>query len=360
MYVPMMKARLAELKAAEIVCDLFSDNIIPLIEILKEEGETVHTKENGKRVKIKIPPTQDSLITLDKINDILHSKNVFVDYFRFQAESYKDKVDIKQVQLSWQLSNDEDKYLQYVEKICCFNNMIPVISIKKGFDIKKQKLKDFIQNLHRKTTAIAFRITEEFLDEYSDLIETCMNGDDYLLFDIGNQNPESKIMELLELSSLNCTCKKILLNAPRKYEQSNSEFGKNGITNLIYTSARIQSEEYGLDGFGDYCGLKDALPKPGGGSKGAALALFYDFYLNKFYVYLEKNTDLGFGGYKNLIPLIINDADKLDKDRDCLAMAEVIKLDTKKSTGNWQTWHKINVIRSIHQMYKYYNNNPIE
>lgn len=366
MYVPMMKSRQVELKVLEETSDLFSDEIIPLIEILNEKfrpnykiepntGEIVREIVNGRKCKKKIPPTKDCIITLENINSKLNKKKVFVDYFRFREKDYGSGLDFKSLQLSWHLSNNEDNYLNYVEKICKFENMVPVISIKKGFDINVGKLKVFIEKMHTKTTSIALRITEDFLSDYSEMIENYMNENDYLLFDIHEQNPDSKIMELMELSNLNCECKKILLNSPRNCKYKNSDFSEHGICDLIFTSARTQSEENSLYGFGDYCGLKDCLPKSGGSGKGAALALFYDSKINKFYSYVEKNTDLGFTGYKKLIPIIVSDSNTLDSDDDCLAMVQVDNLYQRNSSGNWSSWHRINMIRSIQQIFKYYN-----
>lgn len=363
MYIPMLKARQAELKAIEGTCDFFSDKIIPLIEILNETnyetdpytGKFVREKINGRNMRKKIPPTEDCTITLENINKKIKSKKIFIDYFRFQEKKYGSGLKFSSLQLAWQLSNSEDMYLKYIEKICKFKNMIPVISIKKGFEINTSKLMSFIKKLHVETTSIALRVTEEFLSDYTEMIENCMDENDYLLFDIQEQNPDSKIMELMEVSLLNCDCKKILLNSPRNAKYKNSDFNEHGLCDLIFTSARTLSEDNNLDGFGDYCGLKDALPTNGGNGKGAALALFYDFKINKFYSYVEKDRDLGFAGYNNIIPIIMKDTSTIDPDSDCLAMAEVNTLYLKASSGNWGSWHKINMIRSIQQIFKYYN-----
>ncbi|MEG2908091.1 MAG: hypothetical protein RR945_02630 [Erysipelotrichaceae bacterium] len=363
MYIPMLKARQTELNVVKKVCDLFSDEIIPLIEILNETdyktdtetGEFIRQKVNGRNVKIKIQSNENSTMTLENINSKIKSKKILIDYFRFRETKYGKGLNFNSLQLAWQLSNNENMYLKYIEKVCKFKNMIPVISIKNGFEINASKLMSFIKKLHTETNSVALRITEEFLSEYVEVIENCMNENDYLLFDIQEQNPDSKIMELIEVSLLNCDSKKILLNSPRNAKYRNSEFNENGICDLIFTSAKTLSEDNALDGFGDYCGMRDSLPTSGGSGKGAALALFFDFKINKFYSYVEKNKDLGAGGYKNIIPIILNDSSKLDPDKDCQAMAEVYALYQRNCPGNWTTWHKINMIRSIQQIFKYYN-----
>lgn len=75
-----------------------------------------------------------------------------------------------------------------------YNNMIPVISVKPGFDIPKNELKSFVTQLQNKTEQMALRITEEWIDEYKDIISDLLRHHDFLLFDIEEQNPESKFM----------------------------------------------------------------------------------------------------------------------------------------------------------------------
>lgn len=198
--------------------------------------------------------------------------------------------------------------------------------------------------------AIGLRITEEWLEGCRAVIKNVLRDTDYLLFDIGEQNPTSKIMELEEVMELETSVKTILLNSPRKSGAKNGDYEEFGITELIDNSVRDIFSEYGFEGFGDYCGLKDALPTIGSNGTGAALALLYDFKKNGFYSFLNPNTRQGLSGYHKIIPVILSKKAILDPLHNCPAIQKIEELVNSGSTGNWRTWNNINITRYIHQM----------
>ncbi len=67
-------------------------------------------------------------------------------------------------------------------------------------------------------------------------------------------------MELEEITRNEICAKIVLLNSPRKASIKNGEYNTHGVTDLINNCAKCKAEEYGLEGYGDYCGLKNALP----------------------------------------------------------------------------------------------------
>ena len=358
----MLKMRSEELRVVKKMKGYFSDKIIPLIEILDDKYEPRYKmdsmtnefiyKEVGKsRRRVTEVPQESDIITLEFLNELVNEKPLFIDYFRFTRKKYGNNIDFSKVELAWKLNNNEELYKNKIRDISKFSNMIPVVSIKKEFGMKKGHLKNFLLEIHEKNNSIALRITEEWLEEYDEVIKEVLTNRDYLLFDIEEQSPETKFMELEELIEKDYNAQIVLLNSPRKLSINNGQYPAHGVTDLIDNSARDKVSEYDLDGYGDYCGHKDTLPMLGGSNgTGAALALLYDYKSNEFYSYVNKDTSQGMRGYLALIPVILAEKMILDPLDECLAIKEIENL---KSSGNWTTWININLTRYIHQIHKY-------
>jgi len=157
-------------------------------------------------------------------------------------------------------------------------------------------------------------------------------------------------MEYEEIKAINTQARIILLNSPRKENIHNGAYPVNDLTDLIDCSAKDIAFDNNFSGYGDYCGLKDALPTKGGSNgTGSAIALFYDYANNKFHSYVHLDTLEGLGGYRYLIPIILSESAALDPDGDCPAINRIKGM---SSSGNWSTWHKLNATRYIYQVYK--------
>lgn len=360
-YIPMLKTRDEELRVLRSMKEHYSDKIIPLIEVIcekyqvrymtDENGEFIREKHKTQYRKVKCVPTEQDIITLQSLNEMVESQKLFIDYFRFSLDKYGKNIKFESAELAFNLSNDYQLYKQKVLSVAQYKNMIPVISVKPDFDIPKNELKNFVAQLQNVTEQMALRITEEWIDEYKDIISGLLRHDDFLLFDIEEQNPESKFMEIEELNDLGAKCKIVLLNSPRKASIKNGEYPEHDKTDLINNCARNIAGAYNLTGYGDYCGLRDVMPlnnKSNG--TGAALALLYDFTENVFYSYCNHDTSLGTRGYLDIIPLIMGDEVILNRDGDCPGY---MKIEQIPSTGSWNTWHHINAVRYIHQTSKY-------
>ena len=358
-YVPILKSRMVEYKVAKDMSFCFCQQMIPLFEIIAENyetryvidektGEFIYEQHGKRRMKKKMPNTADAIITLEYINRLIQMKQVFIDYFRFSIEKYGSDVDISKAKLAYDMNNNYELYKNKIFDITKYANMIPVISIKKGFKIPKGELRTLIEELQTHANSVALRITDECIDEYQSLIVELLREEDYLLFDIEEQIAKSKFMELEEITESNIKAKKILLNSPRKKAVKNGEYPENDYTDLIDTSARFEVRDYGWEGFGDYCGLKDQMPRNGGSNgTGAALSLLYDFEKNMFRSFCNHDTNMGVGGYSSLIPVILENENNLNFDGDCPAYDEIKKL---PKSGSWNTWHHINAVRYIYMM----------
>ncbi len=360
-YVPMLKTRDEELRVLKSMKGCYSDKIIPLIEVISEQyqvryktdenGEFIREKHKTQYRKVKCTPTEQDIITLQSLNEKVDGCKMFIDYFRFSLNKYGKNIKFESAELAYNLSNDYQLYKQKVLSVSQYKNMIPIISVKPDFGIPRAELKSFVSQLQETTEQMALRITEEWTDTYRDIICDFLRKDDFLLFDIEEQNPESKFMEIEELNDFSAKCKIVLLNSPRKASVRNWEYPEHDKTDLINNCARVIASDYGLTGYGDYCGLRDVMPlnnKSNG--TGAALALLYNFTENVFYSYCNHDTSLGMRGYLDIIPLIMEDEEILNSDGDCPAY---MKINQIPNTGSWKTWHHINAVRYIHQTSKY-------
>lgn len=286
---------------------------------------------------------------MDFLNELVEGKTIFIDYFRNDIEKYGTDINISRVSLSYKLNNDQNLYFNRLKELVSYPNMIPVISIKKEYEIGKSILEKLLMDLQKTKSAIAIRITDELYDDYSDLIQQSLRETDYLLFDIENQNPQTKFIELSEIGLDENKFKKILLCATRG-SLKNGGYPDRGVTDLIYTNTKSEAELYNFNGYGDYCGLKDDLPTNRGGNVGAAIALFYDAKIEKFYSYVEKDTSLGQKGYKRLVPKIISDAKILDVNNDCPVFKTILEQHNIGKDGGWVTWKVYCILRYVDQV----------
>ncbi len=364
-YVPILKNRQQEMKIVKDLNMCFSEKLIPLIEIVNEEykkrylvneltGEIEYEIKSGnkRKTKVELEATDEDIITLQNLSKRLGDKKAFIDYFRFKEEEYpKVKLDLKGVELSLILSRNFDLYKSKLLGLSSYNNLIPVISVKKQFPISVGELERLIIEVQEKTPIIALRVTADMLDDYEGIIKRCLRKEDYFLFDIREQSVEARFMELMDVMEFNLEGKMILLNSPRKLSVKNKQYEEFDFTDLIDNSALEAYKEYNFDGVGDYAGLRDILPEYQAGSKnmGHALALLFIKERNKFFSLMNNNSRLGMSGYISIINKILAEKSKVDPDGDCPAICKIERIE---SSGNWSTWNYITLARTIHQIYK--------
>jgi hypothetical protein len=360
-----MKNRSNEMRFSKKFNYLFNNNIVPLYEIITDEYEPKYKKDpytgefvyeikpnNVRKTKVQLPPTPNDIITLDVISKNLNGKKAFIDYFRYDESEYpKLKIDTSQVELAFKLSRDINEYIKHIKLITNYSNFIPVISIKSKCSIDITLLVPLINELQSKCKSIAIRITYECFDKYSKVISSLLRKDDFLLYDIREQNVFSMIFEFKKLDKVPIIANKVLLNSPRPFNIANGQFEVHGVTSLIDNSVVKEYKKNNFIGFGDFGGLRDILPVRGGSNgKGAALALLYEYSINAFYSYVNPDTDLGPRGYKSIIKTILSERHILDPKNDCPALDKIKNLDT----GNFPTWIYITLIRYVYQIYTYH------
>jgi hypothetical protein len=363
MYLPIMKNRAEELKVINDMNKFFSESMIPLIEVIRDEyitkykiddvtGEYVYEIKPGnkKRNKIILQPTEDDINTLDKIQERLNGKKAFIDFFRFSESEYDNK-DFKGIELSFKMSRDYNYYKQRMLQIGNYINLIPVISIKKGFIISEHDLMKLINELRRDNSSIAIRITDNHLDDYIELLEKHLTQEDYIMSDIRNQHVDSKFIELEEFQELETDARKILLNSPRSREIKNGDYENLVFTKKIDNKVAKKYRDYKLDGFGDFGGLKDDLPVEGGGNgMGAALGIIYSKEKNAFYSIVNYDTNMGMSGFEYVRREILKRLSLFDSRDECIAIKRI--KDMKFKFGSWRTWNNITLTRYIQQQAK--------
>lgn len=362
MYIPIMKNREQELRVIQDMNKYFSNNIIPLIEIIKDEHEIRYAKDsNGdykyemkpgrkRKTKITLPKRDRDIITLSSLQKRLKNKKAFIDFFRFKDKEYGNKK-YKDIELSFSLSRDYNSYRNRLLEVSKYNNFIPTISIKEGFNPSMTDLHSLILELKRSNPSIAIRITDDFLDtdDYLNLIEKHLSENDFIMLDIREQSPEVKFIELEEFKEFETEAKKILLNSPRLRKYKNSDYKNLVFTNKIDNSATLKYKEYNLEGVGDFGGLKDDLPSEGGGGYGSALALMFSKDKNQFFSIVNKNSKLGLRGYPYVVGELLKKFSTLDESKDCPVIKKIKENAQKNSFGNWQSWTYYTLARYIHQ-----------
>lgn len=367
LYVPMLKLRSTEQKALKCVEECLSDKIIPLIEIIEdlyptiydvdqETGEILTEKVLNKNGKIcnrkkKRKPERNERNTLEKINELVEGKKVFIDYFRFHPDEYKkSNIDLNKVSLSLELRKEE-YYKERLGEVVVYDNMIPVVSIKPSYIFPQKDLETLVRQLKYNNHAVALRIHVSIVEEYRNFCETQLGAEDYIMIDVKQDPVDSHVMELMEVSEWKCETKKIVLNSPRDSRISTYDFEEEGVTALIDNSARELCSTYGLDGYGDYASYSDKLPQgqQARGESGNAVAFLYRYDVNGFEVF-HNTSEIGLKGFDSVAQRVMEAEERLNPDGDCLGYSEL-----RKAGGyrDWKLWIRIGIVRYIHQMYKY-------
>lgn len=361
MYIPILKNRTSEMKVLSQVNSLTGKGMMPLIEVISSDYKTQYKKDpvtnefiyvQGKkqRRRVKLEPTEADNITLEKIKEYTANNRSFVEPFRFDSNDYP-KTDISKVLYSFEISRDFNKYKEQLVKVSKEPSMIPVVSIKKSFEIPTDQLEELVDLLKLNTVTIGLRIAVDLFDDYLECIENILDENDYIFIDLQNNNFDSKELEIEDVKDCDLECKKILLNCPRSNDINNADYEENKVTAFIKNCVAERYYEYDFDGFGDYGGLKDALPldRQGGGT-GAALALIYNKDANAFISFVNKDTSLGLRGFREVRKNILANPSLIEDFHTCDVIKEIRGMSL--TFGNWNTWIEHCLKRYIDQVIK--------
>ena len=126
MYVPMFKTKREELSVSKELNHCFSSKTIPLYEILADKYKVryktdpktnleIREKKGTHMMRVKETPSNDDIITLDFINNIVDNKKAFIDFFRFTIEKYGKRINVSSAELALKLSRDPEAYKRRVK-----------------------------------------------------------------------------------------------------------------------------------------------------------------------------------------------------------------------------------------------------
>jgi len=331
MRVVAMKNRQCEYGAMKTLLHdgLISNEIVPLVEIVKEGGS----------------------YDIAKWSELFSGRMLFADFFRCDLKEY-GKVDMEKIKLVIKLTNNLDRYQEKVQELTHYPNIIPVITIKRNIDkLSAHSVVTLIADLRaaRHSGAIAVRIDD--IKGYEQVLKAALNDNDFVIFDISEQPYAAKVMEYDELHDLGLKAHTVLLCSPRSRDTRNGSYEDGDYTLLIDNGGSVKYSDYGFDAYGDYGGLKDNLPGAGGNGQGCALALMYNRRLNQYKAYVCGDSSIGTKGFDHVASSILADRKELDPTKTCAAMSLIVeKYTTGGSNGNWATWIKYILMRTVQQL----------
>lgn len=363
MYIPILKNRKEEMSALVALQSVFGDNIVPYIEIIKDEyisryktdqnGEFVREPlkdKNGKTIRrrIKLEPTEADVCTLERIQEALNGKKAFVEMFRFHDSEYKN-YDAKKIELSLRLSSDYNEYRKKTAAICNHDGLIPAVSIKPHFEISEYDLTTIIGELHSKTKSLAVRIEISVFDKYASLLETSLTESDYLFVDIREEPYLSQVPALMDMYDYSIAAKKIIFNSPRPANQRKKDYQQDGWEPSIDNSIARKYIDLNFDGFGDFAGLKDTLPEKIDYTPNSfAHTLIYQYDRNEFWSIRNNDSTEKMNGFREVKRKLEERKSYFDPTNDCIGFERIANL----NPGNYGNWSGVILRRYIDQVGK--------
>lgn len=355
LYVPILKNRQNEMIALKAMNDYFSDSIIPYIEVISANdvkvyktdsvGNFVRETKDGRNVRIKETPSINDICR--HYSEIVGPKKSFLEFFRFSNNEYRS-FDPQKVFLSLEIRADYNRYVDATTVISHFNNLIPVVSIKKGFALSGTDLKKLLSQIKDNSESLAVRIDISLYDDYREVLSKLLSSNDYIIVDIRERGIASQRFYLKDINRQGIAAKWILFNSPRTSEMTKAEYCISGWEESIDNTVVEEYLKLGFDGFGDYAGLCDVLPANVPNSKILCLALIYDRTENKFWSVRNDNVEDRTNGFVHVKKELLDLEELFNPDGSCKAY-ELIR---SASPGNHGYWNKIIVVRYICEMYK--------
>lgn len=340
MYVPVLKNRLYENKFLRDYPDMFDNKIVPLIELLE----------------LKIGRTQKKISEIIQAYDENIRSQYFLDFFTFSPEEYSGFASSK---VLFSVKIQSEKFYKYDDLLMetrASKYCIPVISIKdvRLFMLDHGRIKRTIQEIQKYKHSIAVRISANLFDKYIHTIDSVLRNQDYLFYDINEENIEPRFFDLITIKSLSKSYHKIIIHSPRPSKQNNSSYCDGQYTALIDNELRNSYTSYGFTGFSDYAGLKNVLPTSGGNGQGAALGLFYVNDVNAFFSIKNDDKTQGARGHEYVIKeAFLKYKHILNPNNDCPAFEYIDNtLRLRGKTGAWGQWKYITILRYISQIKK--------
>lgn len=338
MYISVLKNREQELKIIKEHNGLFTKDMLPLIEIIKQ-------RFRGKFY------TLDEMI---RSYDSLLPEGYLIDFFTFSDGEYKN-FKSENVDFSISIRGQKiEEYMSMLMMVSASKSGIPVISIKDARPLfNGDILYESIKRLKSIKKRIAIRLQARHFQRYFKLLDTVLESQDILIYDINESMIQSNFFDTNLQKTKKGNYTSIILHSPRHRDLYNKTYPDGEYTNIIDNSISKDFSTYNFDGFGDYAGLKDDLPSDGGG-KGYAIGLMYVNDVHQFFSIVAKeshNKDLRFEYVTKQI--IDKHLSLLDPDGTCPAIYHINSKHYQTGKyGNFSNWVYITLLRYLSQTKK--------
>ena len=361
MYIPIIKNRTIEL---DVLCErlpVFNKIIIPFIEIVEERKFSEFIKdENNKRVydlvggRKKYKKTVPVVWTIDELLARFGETEIFVQYFRYDIERYE--ADYSKVPKSYAMNDDLDLYLNESLKLAYYPNFIPVIILKPN--VRNDDLSKITETIIKikEISNVGLRLDVEILDLYADKLDriiNLLNEDDFLFFDLLEQNYINYEDEIEEVIKLNTNCKKVIMKAYRKRTRYNNSFDIGENPTALKTYLRYNYANHGFDGYSDFCGLQDRVPNNGRGVYGTVL--IYNIQAKKYISYRSPQIGVnpitrkgGRADFKMLRNMVLTSS-RIIKEPQYIRCPG-IKTVKRINSGGFGEWKRIAMQTYLHSM----------
>jgi hypothetical protein len=288
----------------------FGTNIYPCVEILRpfiRKSPTRKDKPGKESKKIINPKPQKKFheIYLPLLNNI-KAERVFVDIpVHLKA---KGRMDDDIVQFLSSVAGNRKNRTEYLLRLNGLQNkIIPVISSFYEISTEKNSIKTQVLDLKKLFKNVAVRIfsgRDAFMRDIVQ-VEDCLDKDDYLIMDWGNEMIDYKNADHQEFIDRlkEQKCKIIAHRNPIAHSITNKGLVHNEPVETVDNSLSKTFKSSGATAFSDYAGIKkDLIIKAGGGGVSPGF-LFYDGVKNVFYGFKGRPA---FAAYSDtIIPAVI-------------------------------------------------------
>lgn len=242
-YVPVLRSREAEINV--LLNQKFSNKVLPLLEIICDKP-----RKNGK---ISITNHKNNLFSnlnfpllIDIPMNIKFVKKIDENIKNFLTPIYDNPI----------------SRIDYYNKLNSYN-IIPVVSYNPNKVFVKDSIAYQCLELRNHFKTIAFRIYESFFYEAMQEIEQILFKNDILILDIdeNHHNDTNKLNLYSKIKNIKSKtmCKTVLVHSAISSSISNTQIQDN-IPMQIDNTLITEYTNYHFDAFGDYAGIKRAVP----------------------------------------------------------------------------------------------------
>lgn len=319
LFIPILKNKaIAEPNAIKACSKIFSNRIIPYIEIINENAES-----------------RGYINTKRELGDLVH----FEQFYRRKDSTLSDI--IKKT-----INNTR-------------TNIIPSLHLldEKELIDNIDITSSFIDTIHNKHSNLSIRIPTFTNFNLLNGLMVLLENEDYLIFDIDDNDYKSLTLFFNAINRIPKKCKIIIFSNERPKNSTNK-----GLADLDYNLSfntsvidSIISNSFNQDGFGSYCAAKNDLNQ-GGSYKYLIYGAFviYDYDKNSFFSIKSNTKDHASKAYSQLKSKIKQNRSIIDKlfFKTPISYNYINKLlDNENKKGSAAQYISFSIIHYIEEIY---------